>query len=130
MTKSEYASAPFRKLTWPKNSILRDREQIPRQHQQRKSFGREQSLIAHVVDGEDGADIPEGGIFRVNRAQQHGNQRGLPVVAMKNLRDAKNLRRFEHGAGKQGKAFGIIGIIAGRCAVERSRSKYCGYSTK
>ena len=109
----------FQEIDLAEKFHLRHREEIPRQHQQRQSIGREQSLIAHVVDGEDSADVPEGGVLRIDRAQQHRNQRRLPIVAVKNLRHAENLRRFEHGAGEQSEAFGVIGIIAGGCAVER-----------
>ena len=33
-------------------------------------------------------------------------------------RDAQNFRGFEHGAGEQSEALGIVGIVAGRSAIE------------
>ena len=93
---------------------LGDGEQVPGQREQRQSVGREQSLISHVVNGEDGADVAEGWVFGVLRAQQNGDERGLPVVAVKNLRHAQNFRSFQHGAGEQREALGVVGIVAGR----------------
>ena len=97
---------------------LGDGEQVPGQREQRQGVRRKQALVSHVVDGEDGGHVAEGGVFGVLRAQQDGHQRGLPVVAVKDLGHAENLRSFQHGAGKQGEALGVVGIVAGGGAVK------------
>ncbi len=108
----------FEKVHLAEEFHLRHGEEIPGQHEQRKSVGREQSLVAHVVDGEDRADVAEGGILGVDGAEQNRNQGRLPVVTMKNVGDAQNFRSLEHGAREQSKALGVVGIVPGRRAVE------------
>ena len=119
VTKSEKHERALQKIHLPEKLHLRDREQVPGQHQQRQSFGREQSLVSHVVDGENGGDFAKRGIFGIERAQHHRHQRGLPVVAVEYVGHAQNLGGFQHGPRKQGEAFGVVGIVAGRGAVER-----------
>ncbi len=75
-------------------------EQIPRQHKQGQNLRRKQSLVSHVVDGEDHARIVECRIFRVLRSQQQRDERRLPIVAMKNVGHAEDLRAFQHRAAK------------------------------
>ena len=55
----------------------------------------------------------------VQRLQQDGNQRGLPVVAVKHVGRAEDLGRFQHGAAEQREALGVVVIVAQRCTVER-----------
>ena len=55
----------------------------------------------------------------VQRLQQDGNQRRLPVVAVKNVGHAEDLRGLQHGAAEQREALGIVVIVAQRRAVER-----------
>ena len=83
-----------------------------------KRIRRKESLISHVVNGENGGYVAEGWIFGVLSVQQDRYEGGLPVVAMENLGHAKNFRCFQHGAGKQRETFGVVGIVAGGSAVE------------
>ena len=62
--------------------------------------------------------VAKAGIFVVERLQQNRNQSGLPVVAVKNVGRAEDLRRFQHGAAKQGEALGVVVVVAQRSAVE------------
>src|SRR5207245_2506053 len=48
--------------------------------------GGEQTLIANIVDGQDGAAAVEEGIPCVERLQIERNQGGVPVVAMEDVR--------------------------------------------
>jgi hypothetical protein len=91
---------------------------VPGQHQQRQSIGRKQALVSHVVDGENGSDFVECGVLGIERAQHHRDERGLPVVAVEDLRHSQHLGGFEYGARKHGEALGVIGIISGGSAVE------------
>ena len=116
--KSEYVRAPFRKFTWPKNSIFDMVKRSHGQHQQREGIGRKQPLISHVVDGENRAHIAEGGIFGVDGAEQNRYESRLPVMTMKNIGDAQNFRGFEHSAGEQSKALSVIGIVPSGGTVE------------
>ncbi len=50
--------------------------------------------------------------------QQDGNERGLPVVAVEDVRHAEYLGSLQHGAAVEGKAVGIVGVIAQRGAVQ------------
>ena len=95
-----------------------------------KVSGRKEALISHVVDGEDCGHVAEGWVFGVLGAQQDGDERGLPVVAVKNLGHAKNFRSLQHGAGKQSKALGVVGIIAGGSPVKRIAIKKRGILDK
>ena len=44
--------------------------------------GVEDSLVSEVVNSEEGGDVPE----MLARAQPHGDQRGLPIIAVNDLR--------------------------------------------
>ena len=79
-----------------------------------KVSGGNKTLVSHVVDRKDGGDFAECRVLGVERAQHHRHQRGLPVVAVKDMRDAQNFGGFEHGAREQGEALGVVGIIARR----------------
>ena len=109
----------FQEIHLAEEFHLRHGEQIPGQHQQGQGVGREQPLISHVVDGENCADIAEGGIFGVDGAQQNRDQSGLPVVTVKNIGDAQDFRGFEHSTGEQSKALGVVGIVSSGGSVER-----------
>ncbi len=60
----------------------------------------------------------ERGVFVVKSAQENGNQRGLPVVAMEDIRHAENFGGFQNGAAVECEALGIVMVIAERSAVE------------
>jgi hypothetical protein len=109
----------FEKIDLAPELHLVDGQQVPGQHEQRQRVRRKQSLVAHVVDGEHGGGGPEDGIAGVAGAQQHGNQRRLPVVTMKHLGHAQDFGRFQHGAGVEREALGVVRIITGRRSVER-----------
>jgi hypothetical protein len=57
-------------------------------------------LIAHVVNGENGPHVTESGIFGVGGAEKDGDERGLPIVAMEDMRNAKNFCGFKDCPGK------------------------------
>ena len=92
----------FEKVDLAEEFHLRHGEKIPGQHQQGQRLRWEQALIAHVVNGKNGAHIAESRVFGVHRAQQHRHQRRLPVVTM----------------GEQREALGIVGIVARGCSVK------------
>ncbi len=108
----------FQEIHLAEELHLRHGEEIPREHEQRQSVRREQALVAHVVDGEDRAHFVESRVFGVDGAEQNRNQGRLPVMAMKNMRGAQNFRGFQHGAGEQGKALGVVGIVSGGRTIE------------
>ena len=58
------------------------------------------------------------GVFVVEGAQQNGNQRGLPVVAVEDIGHAEDFCGLQNGAAIEGKALGIVMVIAERSAVE------------
>ena len=97
---------------------LGDGEQVPGQHEKRKRVRGKDSLIADVVDGEDRGNSLERGVLVVQGAQENGNQRGLPVVAMEDVGHAEDLGGLQNGAAIQGEALGIVMIVAQRSAVE------------
>ena len=117
--KSENTSAPFRKFTLPKNSILEMVNRSQGSVSSGRVSGGKSPWYPMLWMVKTVATSRKRGVFGVLRAQQDGNQRGLPVVAVENLRDAENLRGFQHGAGEQGEALGVVGIVARRGAVER-----------
>jgi hypothetical protein len=51
-------------------------------------------------------------------AQEDGRQGRLPIVAMEYLRGTEDLRCLQHRTAVEGEAFSVVGIIAGRRAVE------------
>src|SRR5438270_9153 len=55
----------------------------------------------------------------ITGAQQDRHQRGLPVMAMKNIRYAQHFGSFQHGAAKERESLGVIGIIAGGSPIQR-----------
>ncbi len=97
---------------------LVDGEQVPRQQQERQRVGRKQALVADVVDGKHRARVMERGIVRIQAAQQDRHQRRLPVVAVKNVGRAQDLRRLDRGAAEKPEALRVIAVVAERCAVE------------
>ncbi len=87
---------------------LGDGEQIPGQHEERKRVRGKDSLVADVVDGEDRGDSLERGVFVVKGAQENGNQRGLPVVAVEDIGHAEDFGGLQNGAAIEGEALGIV----------------------
>src|SRR5271166_6535995 len=98
---------------------LRHGEQVPGQHEQRQYLGRKQSLITQVMNGEDGRDVGERWVLGVKRLSQYGNQGCLPVVAVKDVGHAEDLRGLQHRAREQREPLGVVVIVAQRCAIER-----------
>src|SRR5258708_18793353 len=82
-------------------------------------MGREKALVAHTVDGKNGGDFAKGGILGVERAQHHGQESRLPVVAVEYMRHPQNLGSFKDRAREQSEALGVVGIVAGWPSVER-----------
>ena len=70
------------------------------------------------MNGEDARDAGERGILVIQGLQQYGNQRSLPVVAVKNVGNAEDLGGLQYGAREQREALGIVVIVAQRGAVE------------
>ncbi len=60
----------------------------------------------------------ERGVFGVERFQQNGHQRRLPVVAVEDVGGAEDLGGLQHRAREQGEALGVVGIVARGRAVE------------
>ncbi len=69
------------------------------------------AVVAHVVNREDDRQTGERGIAFVLRAEKHGNERDLPVVAMDDVGLPAALREFHDGAGEFAEARGVIGIV-------------------
>ena len=67
------------------------------------------ALISDVVDGEDGLDAVELIQMAVVQVQVHGHQRGLPVVAVDDVRGEIDVeQRLQHSAGEEGEALAVI----------------------
>ena len=93
-------------------------EERPRKQNLRNYHIGKNALIADVVDGQDRACAGEIHVVGIQAAQQDGNERCLPIVYVKDVRRSEALGRLDHGPGKHGKAFGVIGVIATAVAVE------------
>ena len=74
---------------------------------------REHALILQVVDGIHGLD---GGVFAaaiVLSTQHHGDQAGLPVVAVQHVREVVQPRQhLQHRAGEEGEALALVAAQA------------------
>ena len=79
--------------------------------------GREVALIAEIVNGEDYGKIADEGIGGVSGAQQHRDQRGLPIVAMNDVGRPDVFGDFDGGAGEFGVTLGVIGKVSGAVAI-------------
>ena len=67
------------------------------------------ALIGDVVDGEDGLDPVELVQMTVVQIQVNGHQRGLPVVAVDDVRGEVDVEQgLQHGAGEEGEALTVI----------------------
>lgn len=74
--------------------------------------GGEEPLVAEVVDGEDRARGAEQAIPRVQRLEVEGNQRGLPVVTVEDLRTPLHaLAALQSRAREQGEAEVLVGVV-------------------
>ncbi len=103
---------PLQKVDVAEILHLRNREQVPGQHEQGEYLRRKQPLVSHVVNGEDRPGVPEGRVFDILGAKQHRDHGRLPIMAMKNIGHTENLRSFDHRPTKQGEALGIVRKIA------------------
>src|SRR5262249_8022848 len=91
---------------------FRDREKVPGQPEKRQNLRREKPLISDVVNRKHNSGVAECRIFRELSFQQYWNKRGLPVMAMKNLRDSENLGSLENGATEKREPLGIVRKVA------------------
>src|SRR3569832_1652953 len=71
------------------------------------------------MDGEYRRNLLECGIVVVERAQQDGNQRCLPIVAMEHVWDAKDLRRFKNRAAEQRESLGVVVVVSQLTSIKR-----------
>jgi hypothetical protein len=61
------------------------------------------------VDGEDRARPAKNRISFIAGAQQDGDKRGLPVVAVEDFRHAQDFGSFQRGAAIKRETLGIVG---------------------
>ena len=74
-----------------------------------QNVGAVLALIGDVVDGEDGLDPVELVQMTVVQIQVNGHQRGLPVVAVDDVRGEVDVEQgLQHGAGEEGEALTVI----------------------
>jgi len=78
----------------------------------------EEAVIAHIVYGKDDGYISHERIVAIGCAQQHRDERGLPIVAVDYVGLPDVLGDFNRGAAKLAVAFGIVRIIAPCSAIE------------
>src|SRR5208282_1986064 len=71
------------------------------------------------MNGEDAGDARKCRVLGVKRLPQYGNQRRLPIVAVKHIGHTENLGGFQNGAAEQGEALSVVVIVAQRRTVER-----------
>ena len=94
-------------------------EEVHGQVQLGHGLPREDSLIGHVVDGEDGAGAQGGRPPRPAALHDHRNQRRLPVVGMDGVGDEVPLPcRFQRSRGEQGEALVVVAVVLAPLAVQ------------
>src|SRR5712692_925316 len=108
----------FQKIDVAEILHLRNREQVPGQHEEREYLRWKQPLISHVVNGEDRPGVLERRIFHILGPQQHRNHGRLPVVTVKNIGHPENLRALNYRPAKQREALGIVRKITRAGAVK------------
>src|SRR5206468_270513 len=67
-------------------------------------FSGEEALVPDVMDREERADGEEGGVKGEGTVQASGNQAGLPVVAMQDVRTKNRAADFDRGPCEDGEA--------------------------
>ena len=77
-----------------------------------------QPVVAHVVNGKNHRYAGKLRIRLIAGAQQHRNQRALPIVAVDHLGHPELFRQFYGCPRELREALGIVGIILSRHAVE------------
>ena len=87
-------------------------EDLPGKQQPLRRIRRKPPLIAGVVNGQHHSRLAQHRVQGVHRPQVHRNQRRLPVVYMKHLRNAQQLRRLQHRPAKQPKPLPVVRIVA------------------
>jgi hypothetical protein len=81
-------------------------------------FAWEQALVGEIVDGEQGARRREHRIARFH-AQVHRQQRGLPVLAVQDVRRPSRVsEQRQRGAAERAEAFQIVGVVAAALAIQ------------
>ena len=82
----------------------------------------EDALVGEVVDGEEGGQRTEHGMVAVERAQVDGNQPGLPVVGVDDLRSPARSPSASIASSaaptKEHEALAVVPVVAVRGAVE------------
>ena len=80
---------------------------------------REDPLILQVVDGEDRLDPRIAFIRLMLELQEHGNERGVPVVRVDDVRtEIQSRQEVEHSAAEEREPLGIVRIPVESLAVE------------
>ena len=75
-------------------------------------------LVTEIVNREDHRQRTHHGIVGVLHAQQNGNERRLPIVAVNHVRQPNALREFDRGPRELREPLGVVAIVAGLVAVE------------
>ena len=89
--------------------IIRRVRPVAQRKQLLRARNRVQSLELQIVNGEHGLDVLIQRQRRVLRLQKHGNQAGLPVVAVQNVGHKVDLgNRFQHGLAEIGKPLALV----------------------
>ncbi len=78
----------------------------------------EQSVITHVVNGENDRNTLHQRIIAVRRPQQHRHQRRLPVMAMNHIRRPDMLRHLDRRAAELRIPLRVVRIIPAAAAIQ------------
>ncbi len=93
-------------------------ENVPWKKQLLSGAGRKLALEGGVVNGQDRRGAAQQRVGRVSGFEIDGNERRLPVVYVKNLRDADGLRGLNHRPAKEAESLSIVRIVSALGAIK------------
>src|SRR5579872_1495330 len=93
-------------------------EEFPRQAEADHGALMKHPLVADIVNGKYRWNFAQHWISGIRAAQQNRDQRRLPVVGVKNIRDSQQLGRLQHGPAIEVEALGIVGKIGVTMAID------------
>ena len=108
----------LRKLTRPKNSSWSGFSSFVSSAICGQNLRGEESLIAQIVNGQQGLHPDESRVSAKMFAKVDRGQRGLPVMQVQDIGPEQAPRHSDGGHGKHGEAQMVIREIAGRGAVD------------
>ena len=68
-------------------------------------------MVAHIVNGKNNGQVGDRSIFRIPGLQENWNERGLPVMAVDDVRHPYVLAKFNRRSAEFGKPFRVVRII-------------------